>query len=148
MSKYEPLKSYLENRRFNEVPMTFAEIEKVLGFKLPEKSQQHRAWWSNNASNSVMTKAWLAAGYRTERVDMAGRRLVFRRAKDVPNPSPPGGAHGSRSAEPASSGSGESSIMGAGRKRHPLFGAFADVIKIPPGVDLTEPADPTWGEQA
>jgi hypothetical protein len=147
MSKYEPLRKYLENRRFDEVPMTFAEIEKVIGFKLPEKSQQHRAWWSNNASNSVMTKAWLAAGYRTERVDMAGRRLVFRRAKDAPNP-PRGRAHGPILLEHASSGSGESGAKNTKRNRHPLFGAFADVITIPPGVDLTAPADPTWGEQA
>jgi hypothetical protein len=141
MSKYEPLRAYLENRRFEEVPMTFAEIERVLGFKLPEKSQQHRAWWSNNASNSVMTKAWLAAGYRTERVDMAGRRLVFKRTNGNPNP-PRGGTHG-----PASNGLGEGRAQGAERKPHPLFGVLAGLGKTAPGVDLTEPADPTWGEQ-
>jgi hypothetical protein len=27
-------------------------------------------------------------------------------------------------------------------ERHPLFGALKDVTFIPPGVDLTEPADP------
>lgn len=37
----------------------------------------------------------------------------------------------------------------AGRgKRHPLFGALKDVTFIPPGVDLTEPADPDWGNIA
>jgi hypothetical protein len=30
--------------------------------------------------------------------------------------------------------------------RHPLFGALKGVTSIPPGVDLTEPADPDWGE--
>jgi hypothetical protein len=30
--------------------------------------------------------------------------------------------------------------------RHPLFGALKGVALIPPGVDLTEPADPDWGE--
>ena len=29
--------------------------------------------------------------------------------------------------------------------RHPLFGALKGVTRIPPGVDLTEPADPDWG---
>ncbi len=28
--------------------MTFSEIEKVTGVKLPPKAQHHRAWWSNN----------------------------------------------------------------------------------------------------
>jgi len=31
-------------------------------------------------------------------------------------------------------------------KRHPAFGALKDSTFIPPGVDLTEPADPDWGK--
>jgi hypothetical protein len=31
-------------------------------------------------------------------------------------------------------------------ERHPLFGALKDTTFIPPGVDLTEPADPDWGK--
>jgi len=31
-------------------------------------------------------------------------------------------------------------------ERHPLFGALKDVTFIPPGVDLTQPADPDWGK--
>jgi hypothetical protein len=31
-------------------------------------------------------------------------------------------------------------------KRHPLFGALKDTTFIPPGVDLTQPADPDWGK--
>jgi hypothetical protein len=30
-------------------------------------------------------------------------------------------------------------------ERHPLFGALKGVTSVPPGVDLTEPADPDWG---
>jgi hypothetical protein len=30
--------------------------------------------------------------------------------------------------------------------RHPLFGALKDTTFVPPGVDLTEPADPDWGK--
>jgi hypothetical protein len=141
MSKYEPLRVYLEGRRFDEVPMTFTEIEQILGFKLPEKSQRHRAWWSNNESNSVMTKAWLAAGYRTERVDMAGRRLVFKRTSGERNP-PRGEPRG-----PASGSPDQADSQDTARKRHPLFGALAGLGKTAPGVDLTEPADPSWGEQ-
>jgi hypothetical protein len=58
--------------------MTFREIEKVTGTKLPN-SKQYPAWWSNNTWNNVMTKVWLDAGYRTEQVDVAHERLVFRR---------------------------------------------------------------------
>ncbi|MEO5326366.1 helix-turn-helix transcriptional regulator [Mesorhizobium sp. CC13] len=31
---------------------------------------------------------------------------------------------------------------GAPNRRHPLFGCMKGVLTIPPGVDLTEPADP------
>ena len=38
MSKYDALRSFLEGQHTERLPMTFAEIERVLGFKLP-KSQ-------------------------------------------------------------------------------------------------------------
>jgi hypothetical protein len=79
MSKYDGLGEYLRRQTTDLVPMRFSEIEKIAGVALPPKAQHHRAWWSNNPSNSVMTKVWLAAGFRTEQVDMAQRRLVFRR---------------------------------------------------------------------
>jgi hypothetical protein len=88
MSKYNGLGEYLGKQRHAEIPMTFSEIERVTRVKLPPKAQHHRAWWSNNPSNNVMTKVWLAAGYETSQVDMAGRRLVFRRATPVHAASP------------------------------------------------------------
>ena len=32
--------------------------------------------------------------------------------------------------------------------RHPLFGALKGSTFIPPGIDLTEPADPDWADIA
>jgi hypothetical protein len=29
--------------------------------------------------------------------------------------------------------------------RHPLFGALKGLVRVMPGTDLTEPADPAWG---
>jgi len=132
MSKYEPLGTYLKSKGAELVPMTFAEIERVIGESLPH-SKTHRAWWSNNPTNNVMTKVWLAAGYRTEQVDVEGRKLVFSR---VANSN--GGPHGG----PPAPSSGETSP-----KRSPLFGWLQGKITVSPGTDLTEPADPSWGEQ-
>jgi len=133
MSKYAPLRAFLEGRGTETVAMTFSEIEKVLGFKLP-KSQIYPAWWSNNPTNNVMTSEWIAAGYRTEQVDIEGRKLVFRKVG-----APVGEAKGDtdkqaqKSREP---------------RRHPLFGWMRGMITIAPGTDLTEPADPDWGDIA
>jgi hypothetical protein len=130
MSKYDSLGHFLADNEFNEVRMTFEDIEKVLGFELPERSQHIRAWWSNNPSNNVMTKAWLAAGYKTEQVDIEGRKLVFRRirpraakASDKP-PTPEG-----KELKP---------------RRHPAFGSMKGLTTIAPGTDLTAPVDPEW----
>ena len=130
MSKYDSLGHFLADNEFNEVRMTFEDIEKVLGFELPERSQHIRAWWSNNPSNNVMTKAWLAAGYKTEQVDIEGRKLVFRRirpraAKASDKPSTPEG----KELKP---------------RRHPAFGSMKGLTTIAPGTDLTAPVDPEW----
>jgi hypothetical protein len=108
------------------VPLTFTEIEKITGAKLPPKAQHHRAWWSNNPSNNVMTRVWLDAGFESTQVDVSARKLVFRRIRK-------GGAE----KLPALARKGE---------RHPIFGALKGSVHIPEGVDLTEPADPDWGK--
>jgi hypothetical protein len=133
MGKYEPLGEFLRAQGTQEVPMTFAQIEKITGVKLPPKAQHHRAWWSNNPSNNVMTKVWLAAGYETERVDMAARKLIFRR---VANAAAQAGDFAESTPKPYATKEG----------RHPLRGALKGMIRIALGVDLTAPADPEWAD--
>lgn len=132
MSKYDPLGAYLRRRTAAEVPMSFDDIERVTGVALPPKAQAQRAWWSNNPSNNVLTKVWLEAGFRTERVDLAARRLVFRRAEQVDA----GGSWKEGDPIPLVDG------------RHPIFGCLKDVTHLVPGVDLTGPACPEWVEIA
>jgi len=107
--------------------MSFSEIERVLGFRLPEKASGIRAWWSNNPSNNVMTKAWLAAGFITERVDMGSRRLVFRKSNAAP-------AQAKAASRPARS------IGFLDRIRTKLGGT----VTIPEGVDITAPTGEIW----
>lgn len=129
MGKYTPLADYLRKQRTTRVPMTFAEIERVIGAKLPN-SQRYPAWWSNNRWNNVITQVWLDAGFKTEQVDVEARKLVFCRVKSQSNPEQ----------------SVPSSMGGSGP--HPLIGWMKGTVWIAPGVDLTEPADPEWGERA
>lgn len=121
MGKYEPLTRFLEARFTAEVPMSFKEIERVLGTPLPP-SKQYPAWWSNNPSNNVMTKAWLEAGFQTERVDIGGERLVFRRVKHLH----PAGAK----ARP--------NLLERIQKR------LGGTVTIPEDVDITEPTGEIW----
>lgn len=127
MSKYEPLTKQLSSLRYEEWRTTFAGLERLLGFRLPKSARSHRAWWSNNDSNSVMTRAWLAAGWRTEQVDMERETLVFRKAK------PRGGSDARQSAAASDNAS-----------RPTLFGALAGTVSVPSVIDLTRPTDEVW----
>jgi hypothetical protein len=122
MSKYEPLPQFLASTHGPVKRMTFGEIERILGFKLPKSAYKHEAWWSNNAAGHSHARAWLAAGWRTQDVDLAGRRVTFQRSVQAPlsvMPSPKG--------DP--------------------WGCMADTITIMPGVDLTAPTGDTWNAE-
>jgi hypothetical protein len=127
MSKYEPLTAFLISAGNSQLRLSFSEIEKVLGFKLPA-SKSYQAWWSNNPSNNVMTKAWLAAGYKTEQVDLDNEKVTFVQSEGK-QPLPPAADLTERVVP-----------------RSPLFGSMKGTTIIMPGVDLTAPADPDWGK--
>jgi hypothetical protein len=130
MSKYTALKEFLLKQHDNIVPLTFADVERLTGIKLP-RSAQRREWWSNNPNNSALTKAWLAAGFRSEQVDMQREKLILRRVEQINQPD----------AVPAAGG-----VKSRTKPYHPLFGIWKGMMRIEPGVDLTEPADPDWGK--
>ena len=126
MGKYSALRAFLETQVKDRISMSFEDIEQLLGGTLPA-SKKYPAWWSNNPSNNPMTKEWLAAGFETGEVDVASGKLVFSRVS--------GGAVGVFGENP------QAQYADAAVK-HPLWGILKGVIKIPPGVDLTEPPDP------
>ncbi len=139
-NKYAALGSYLATQRREEVPMSFADVERITGETLPPSARRHRPWWSNNPNNSVMTKVWLEAGFKTERVDMAREMLVFRRL-------PSGrGTPSSGVAARAEVGRGAMRTDTCRPAKHPIFGALKGLMVVPEDVDLTQPADPDWAE--
>ena len=125
MSAYEPLGQHLKRSVVSRIPMTFREVEMVIGRKLPPSAYRHRPWWANEARGHSHAKAWLEAGYVTEQVDMVAKKLVFVRAKG-----PRGMVHAERKSGP-----------------HPIIGAMKGTFTIEPGWDLTKPAlDPEESE--
>jgi hypothetical protein len=127
MGKYDPLKSFLTSRSSDRIPMTFREIEGVLGFALP-KSKRYPAWWSNNPSNNTMTEAWLEAGFSTEQVDTVSERLVFRRGRSGPDSGP----------------TAQTSAAGALSR---LRAKLAGTVTFAPGFDPTEPTGEAWNAE-
>jgi hypothetical protein len=131
MTKYEPLTAFLKEQYAQEIPMTFEEIARVLGEPLPASAYKHPAWWANESTGHVQAKAWLEAGYETEQVDQAGKKLVFRKATAGLADAPREFAH-----------------PGAPKKvgRHPMIGAMKGLTWIDPNYDFSQPmfSDEEW----
>lgn len=81
MSIYAKLRDILEEQAEEAWKVSFSELERLIGAKLPPSAFKYPGWWSNNPSNNAMTKIWLEAGWRTEQVDVPGQTLVFRRGE-------------------------------------------------------------------
>ncbi len=102
---------------------------------LNEVRSKHRAWWSNNPANNVMTRAWLKAGYRTAGVDMEGRKLVFRKSARAGPPLGSGGEEPTRD-------------EGFDKADADFFlrvsGTLKGTVTVSPGVDPTSPVGERW----
>lgn len=145
MGKYDPLTTFLKGNQGREIRMTFREIERIVGQALPSKAKLIRAWWSNNPSNNVMTKAWLAAGYKTAQVDIAGETLVFTPAGKAQVV----GFAESKQAKFGTRGDTDAAIQPPFEKkprRHPAFGVWVGKVTLLPDYDYTQPSDPDWGK--
>jgi hypothetical protein len=120
MSKYEPLPQFLATVGGKAHRMSFAEIERILGFTLPKSAYKHEAWWSNNETGHSHARAWLKFGWRTEAVDLNGRKVTFQRSSPAPKNDQP--------------------------KRDP-WGCMAGTITIMPDTDLTAPSGEKWNAE-
>jgi hypothetical protein len=122
VGKYTPLKEFLLEQGKDRVPMTFAEIEKILDASLPA-SKRYPAWWSNNEFNNTMTSEWLAAGYQTESVDVDSEKLVFKKV-----------------------GADKSGKKAKAADRPSIFGFMKGRMTLAEGYDPAAPLDIEWGK--
>lgn len=80
--KYLSLYKYLVNRYADTVVLTFAEIEALLGFTLPDLARLHQEWWTNadpNTDRPTYSDSWTLAS-RTARPNLLAQTVVFERA--------------------------------------------------------------------
>ena len=79
--KYELLHKYLRDRYANRVVLTFAEIEDLLGFSLPDLARVQLAWWDGGdfaGAPSTQSFAWTLAA-RTATVNLPAQSVAFER---------------------------------------------------------------------
>ena len=83
MSVYEPLQSYLTDNPDASVIMSYEEIERLLGRRLPNTAygDNKRQWWANTETHS-QALAWLRAN-RKAKLDVKRDRVTFVRELGV-----------------------------------------------------------------
>lgn len=138
-TKYHPLFEHLLFSGQGETKMTFAEIEAVIGARLPPSARRREEWWSNSPSGHSQARAWMRANYRTERVDLAKETIVFR-LEGWP------GGYAKVNWPPAGKDEVSAGLGESGQKEyvaptsHPLFGVWVGKVTLLPDVDYTKPA--------
>ena len=70
------LTAYLEKCGKDEIKLSFSDVERILGFQLPDSAYLHQPYWSNSESHPIAS-AWLNAGYLSQHVDMKGQTVEF-----------------------------------------------------------------------
>lgn len=80
--EYLSLHKYLDERYANTVVLTFAEIEDLLGFALPDVARVQQEWWATagaGSTPSAQSRSWTEAS-RTAKANLLAQTVVFERA--------------------------------------------------------------------
>lgn len=73
--KYAPLLQFLKRQTAKQIILTYAEVESILGFKLPNSAYTYIMWW--NPKGHPHCQAWLQAGYNVAGVSEAIRTQII-----------------------------------------------------------------------
>ena len=76
--KFHKLTKWLQECAKDEVTLSFADIENILGFGLSPSAYDHAAYWHASATH-MLPKAWEEAGYVKGRLDFRGRLVTLNR---------------------------------------------------------------------
>lgn len=120
--KYLPIADFLDAQRQGRLRMSFAEVEKILGARLPKSAVEYQAWWANDPGHS-QAKAWMEAGWQTENLNLSARTVEFVRARKTPS---------------------------TASKSSPIdpWGALAGTVTILDEGALTQPTGEVWDAEA
>lgn len=61
--KYELLMKYFKKLDSNKVLLTYDDIEKIIGFKLPKSAYQYNAYWGASKTHTI-TRSWIENGWK------------------------------------------------------------------------------------
>lgn len=81
-SKYMHLSIFLaeKSKYKDEVALSFAEVEEIIGDKLPKSAYEDKRWWSNVRGRSP-SEAWMTVGWIVKDVDFEKKEVTFSRER-------------------------------------------------------------------
>jgi len=82
IDKFATLKQYLLSENENEITLSFAEIESIIGMALCKSAYTYSAYWQSSPTHS-MPNTILAAGYKVASVDFFGKRIVLEKQHNL-----------------------------------------------------------------
>lgn len=75
-AKYRPLAEYLVKSESTRVELSYAEIETILGFRLPDTARNFKqSFWANTKTHSY-SSSWMEVGYKAK-VDADRNTVIF-----------------------------------------------------------------------
>lgn len=77
--KYAALTAYLENQKAERIALSFAQIERIVGFPLPASARKHGPWWTNSPSPGRHNETWLKIGWQTADRNLKSQTIAFER---------------------------------------------------------------------
>ena len=76
--KYQALSQHLLSLGCDRWTASFAEIEAILGFPLPNSARQHNAWWANQHGQGYkQCSSWMEADWHSADLDLALQTVTF-----------------------------------------------------------------------
>jgi hypothetical protein len=73
--KYRKLTTFLAHLEEPEWRASFAEIEDIIGFPLPESARLYQAWWANQFR--AQSLGWQSAGFKAVDLDLKDEKVTF-----------------------------------------------------------------------
>lgn len=77
MNKYEPLKLYFSSLKLSTIRLTFKDLEKILGCKLPPSAYKYSAWWQPNGHSH--TYSWCDCNFKVDSVDLVNQIVFYKK---------------------------------------------------------------------
>jgi hypothetical protein len=84
LGEYHSLYRYLENRFADTVVLTFAQVEALLGFTLPDLARLRPDWWASPEADAVpssQSRSWIEAS-RTATPNLRAQSVKFERVSN------------------------------------------------------------------